>query len=133
MQTNDDLFVNVASSNLETADAENAFIKKGDNIGLVFANTGTVIPDDESIQFYVTDNKKSTSVSGEANGPIEDDLSLTVEPLIPKILANSEFPIIGYLLETEAEDEEGVTSTERRRGEWANRSNSFYQRFSYDI
>lgn len=106
----EDLFVNVASSNLKTVDAENAFIPKGKNIGLIFGNTGTVIPD-ESLEFYVTDNKKSSTVAGDPNGPLEDDLSLIVEPLIPKILANSEFPIIGYLLES-SEEEEEVTSTD---------------------
>lgn len=110
VMANENLFVNVASSNLDTVDTENAFIPKGKNSGLIFGNTGTVMPDDGTVEFYVTDNKQSSTVVGIPHGPIEDDLVLTVEPLIPKILANSEFPIIGYLLESEAEDEESATS-----------------------
>ncbi|WP_232202962.1 MULTISPECIES: Ig-like domain-containing protein [Nitrosopumilus] len=114
----EDLFVNVASSNLKTVDAENAFIPKGKNTGLIFGNTGTMIPDEgESLEFYITDNKKSSTVAGEPNGPLEDDLSLIVEPLIPKILAYSQFPIIGYLLESPEEDEEVTTADDEEEEE----------------
>lgn len=109
---NEDLFVNVASSDLETVDAENVFIKKGKNSGIMFGNTGTVIPESKSVSLYVTDNKKSSTVSASPNGPIEEDLELVVESIIPKILTNSEFPVIGYLLETESEDEEEATTTD---------------------
>ncbi|NIP61366.1 MAG: hypothetical protein GWN01_14065 [Nitrosopumilaceae archaeon] len=112
VMASEDLKVSVTSSNLGTVDAEDALFKKGKNAAIIFGNTGTVIPDkSSSLEFYVTDNKKTTTVTGTPEGPEEDNLSLTVETLIPKILANSKFPIIGYLIEAEDEDDETSTST----------------------
>lgn len=107
----DDFAVNIASSSLDTVDVENAFFKKGENIALIFGNTGTSIPEDKTIQMYVTDNKQTNTVSATPHGPIEDDLNLTIEPLIPKILANSQFPLIGYLIESSSEEEETTSTT----------------------
>lgn len=113
VMSSEDFSVDIASSNLETVNPDDVVIPKGKNAGLIFGNTGTVIPDEgTSLEFYVTDNKRTVTVSGDPNGPLEDDLNLVVEPLIPKILTNSEFPVIGYLVETESEDKETTTNTE---------------------
>ncbi len=113
VMASEDFSLNVVSSNLETVNPEDALIKKGNNAGLIFGNTGTVIPDDgTSLELYVTDNKQTVSVSGDPNGPVKDDLSLNVEPLIAKILSNSNFPLISYLMESKSISEETVTTDE---------------------
>jgi len=94
------LELNIASSSLNTVNIVNPFIKKGENSALVFGNTGTVAPKDCEIEFYVTDNDGVSTITGDPYGPVKDSLTLTVEPLIPKILAGSDFPIIGYLMES---------------------------------
>lgn len=103
-----DYEINFASSKSSTVNPINPIMKKGDNIALVFGNTGTVAHDDP-ISFYITDNQGVKTVPGNPIGPIKEDISLTVEPLVPVILVGSEFPIIAYLLETEGE--ESVTTT----------------------
>ncbi|MEC4848282.1 MAG: Ig-like domain-containing protein [Nitrosarchaeum sp.] len=113
VMASEDFSVNIASSNLETVDPEDTLIKKGKNAGLIFGDTGTVIPDEgTSLELYITDNKQVVSISGEPYGPVEEDLSLVVEPLIAKILSSSDFPLIGYLIELESDNEETVTTTE---------------------
>lgn len=109
---NEDLTVNVASSNLETVDTENVFIPKGQNSGIIYGNTGTVLPESGSLELYVTDKKQSSTIVGSPEGPIEDDLKLITESLIPKILTNTQFPVIGYLLETEEEEDEVASTTD---------------------
>ena len=100
--------LNIASSSLNTVNIVNPFIKKGENAALVFGNTGTVAPKDCKIEFYVTDNDGVSTITGDPYGPVKDSLTLTVEPLIPKILAGSDFPIIGYLMES-ASSSDGST------------------------
>ncbi len=118
VMASEDFSVNIASSNLETVDPEDTLIKKGKNAGLIFGNTGTVIPDEgTSLELYITDNKQVISISGEPHGPVEEDLSLIVEPLITKILSSSDFPLIGYLIESESDNEETVTTTEEDKEE----------------
>ncbi|MCV0398895.1 MAG: hypothetical protein K5785_02735 [Nitrosarchaeum sp.] len=113
VMSSEDFSIDIASSNLETVNPDDAVILKGKNAGLIFGDTGTVIPDEgTSLEFYVTDNKRTVTVSGDPNGPLEDDLNLVVEPLIPKILSNSGFPVIGYLVESESEDEETTSNTD---------------------
>jgi len=100
VMTNKDLELNIASSSLNTVNVINPIIKKGQNSVLVFGNTGTVAPKDCLIEFYVTDNEGVSTIRGDPYGPVKDTLTLTVIPLIPKILAGSDFPIIGYLMES---------------------------------
>jgi hypothetical protein len=107
VMASEDFPVNIVSSNLETVDPEDPIIKKGNNAGIIFGNTGTVLPDDGGgLEFYVTDNKQTVTVSGDPHGPIEKDLNLLAEPLISKILSNSDFPLIGYLIESKSDSEE---------------------------
>ena len=110
VMASNDFEVDVTSSNLATVNADNAYFSKGKNAALIFGDTGTVLPDSGSIEFYITDNKQTNMISGKPEGPLEDNLNLSVEPLISKILANTEFPVIGYLLETEDEESEVSTS-----------------------
>ena len=104
-----DYEINFASSESDTVKPINPIMKKGENVALVFGNTGTIAPDD-SVAFYITDNEGVKTVTGTPIGPIKEDINLTAEPLVPMILAGSEFPVIAYLLESE--DEETATTTE---------------------
>jgi len=108
VMTKNDLELNIASSSLNTVNVINPMVKKGGNSALVFGNTGTVAPKDCEIEFYVTDNDGVSTIKGDPYGPVKESLSLTVESLIPKILAETNFPIIGYLVESSS-DSEGST------------------------
>lgn len=106
-----DYEINFASSKSDTVNPINPIMKKGENVVLVFGNTGTIAPD-ESILFYITDNEGVKKISGEPTGPIKDDISLTVESLVPMILAGREFPAIAYLTESETDTETIGTESE---------------------
>jgi len=105
-----DLELNIASSYLKTVDFVNPIVKHGSNSALVFGNTGTVAPKDCKIEFYLTDNEGITTVFGQPYGPVQDSLSLTVELMIPKVLAGTNFPLIGILEESEDSDEDSCYS-----------------------
>jgi len=100
VMTKNDLELNIASSSLNTVNVVNPIVEKGGNSALVFGNTGTIAPKDCDIEFYLTDNEGVSTITGNPFGPVKGSLSLTVEPLIPEILAGSKFPIIGYLMES---------------------------------
>ena len=65
------------------------------------------------MSFSITDNEGVKTIQGEPIGPIKDEISLVIEPLVPMILAGKPFPILSYLLEGSGGDEEsprlGVT------------------------
>jgi len=100
--TSKNLEMNVGSSNSKTVNFINPIIPEGSNSALVFGNTGTIAPKDCSIEFYLTDNDGVSTIIGDPYGPVEDTLSLNVEPLITKILAGTDFPILGYLMESDS-------------------------------
>ncbi len=116
-----DYEINFASSESDTVNPINPIMKKGENVAIVFGNTGTVGPDD-SVEFYITDNEGVKTVTGAPVGPIKDDIRLTAEPLVSMILAGSEFPVIAYLSEsggggeTTTTTEEGDTDEDGRIG-----------------
>ena len=98
--------LNIASSSLNTVSFINPVVKHGTNSALVFGNTGTIAPKDCSIEFYLTDNDGVTTINGDPFGPVKESLSLTVEQLIPMILAETNFPVLGYLMESDESDDE---------------------------
>ncbi|MFB5638490.1 MAG: hypothetical protein ACE5RF_08780, partial [Nitrosarchaeum sp.] len=104
-----DYEINFASSKSNTVNPINPTMKKGENVAIVFGNTGTVAPDDP-VAFYITDNEGVKTVIGNPIGPVKDDIKLTVEPLVPVILVGREFPVLGYLLESGG-DGAGTTDT----------------------
>ena len=110
-----DYEINFASSESDTVKPINPIMKKGENVALVFGNTGTIAPDD-SVAFYITDNEGVKTVTGTPIGPIKEDINLTAEPLVPMILAGSEFPVIAYLLESEGEETATTEDTEDENG-----------------
>jgi len=96
VQAKEDHSITFSSSNTDVVNPTNPIIKKADNAVLVFGETGTVISDD-SIIFSITDNEGVKTVQGEPIGPIKDDLLLKVEPLLPMILAEKQFPVLAYM------------------------------------
>lgn len=100
-----DYTINFASSESDVVNPINPIMKKGENVVLVFGDTGTIAPDD-SVIFYITDNAGVKTVTGTPVGPIKSNISLTVEPLVPMILVGSEFPVIAYM------DEGGSVTTD---------------------
>ena len=110
-----DYEINFASSESDTVKPINPIMKKGENAVLVFGDTGTVASDD-SVLFYITDNEGVKTVTGTPIGPIKEDINLTAEPLVPMILAGSEFPVIAYLLESEGEETATTEDTEDENG-----------------
>lgn len=111
VQAKDDHEINFSSSESDIVEPINPIMKKGQNAVIVFGNTGTVASD-ESITFYITDNEGVKQTTGNAIGPIKDDISLIVEPLLPMILAQNQFPVLAYLDESTDTSEETTTSTE---------------------
>jgi len=101
VMASEDVELNIASSSLNTVNFINPIIKQGKNSALVFGNTGTIAPKDCSIEFYLTDNDGVTIIAGDPFGPVKDSLSLTVEQLIPMVLAETNFPVLGYLIESD--------------------------------
>jgi hypothetical protein len=99
VMTDKDVELNIASSNLNTVNFVNPIVKQGTNAAVVFGNTGTVAPKDCTMEFYLTDNEGVKTITGNPYGPVKDSLSLKIEPLIPKILAEADFPLLGYLNE----------------------------------
>ena len=110
VQAKDDHEVNFSSSETDTVNPINPIMKKGQNAVIVFGETGTITSVDP-VTFYITDNEGVKTVVGNAIGPIKDDISLVVEPLVPMIMAENQFPALGYL-EEKASDSETATITE---------------------
>ncbi|MFB5625106.1 MAG: hypothetical protein ACE5RP_09405, partial [Nitrosopumilus sp.] len=106
-----DYELNISSSDSNVVKPINAIMEKGKNSVLITGNTGTMAPD-EQIELYITDNDGVKTVTATPDGPIADDISLTIESLIPMILVGKEFPLLGYLLETEDDDEETTSTTD---------------------
>ncbi|MEE8383561.1 MAG: hypothetical protein V3R39_01275, partial [Nitrosopumilus sp.] len=114
VQAKSDHRVLFSSSELDTINPIDPLMKKGENIVIVFGETGKIIPEDP-VSFYITDNEGVKKVTAEPIGPVEDDIELIVEPLVPMILAENQFPVLAYLNEvggggeaTTSEDEDEV-------------------------
>ncbi|MCV0392267.1 MAG: Ig-like domain-containing protein [Nitrosopumilus sp.] len=102
--------LSISSSDSNVVNPINPIMEKGKNAVLVTGNTGTMAPD-ESIELYIRDNDGIKTVITTPDGPIEDDISLTIESLIPMILVGKEFPLLAYLYES-AGEEESVSTTD---------------------
>lgn len=107
VQAKEDHKIIFSSSELDTVNPIHPTMSKGDNVVVVFGKTGTVAPEDEVI-FSITDNEGVKTVVGNPVGPIEEDMSLNVESLLPMILAENPFPTLAYLDDMGDEEEEEV-------------------------
>ncbi|QLH04631.1 hypothetical protein C5F49_04380 [Nitrosopumilus oxyclinae] len=104
-----------SSSELDSVNPIDPLMKKGESAIIVFGDTGTVVPEDP-VSFYITDNEGVKTATGDPIGPLEEDLELIIESLVPVVLAEKEFPVLGYLNEG-AGEEETSTSTSDEEGE----------------
>jgi len=105
----EDYTINFASSESDVVNPINPIMKKGENVVLVFGDTGT-FTSDSSVLFYITDNAGVKTVDGKPVGPTKSDLTLTIEPLVPMILVDNEFPVIAYLTEGGGETTDTTTT-----------------------
>jgi len=108
VQAKDDHKIIFSSSELDTVNPIDPTMKKGENVVIVFGDTGTIVPE-SSLNFFITDNEGVKTVTGNPIGPIEEDITLIVEPLVPMILAGNQFPVLVYLDEGEGEETEATT------------------------
>lgn len=106
-----DYELNISSSESNTVNPTNAIMKKGENSVILYGDTGTMVPD-SSVVLYVTDNQGVKKIDAEPNGPAEESISLKLEPLIPMILAGTNFPFVAYLDEGSEEETTETTTTE---------------------
>ena len=104
VQAKTDHKVLFSSSELGTVDPIDPIMKTGENAVIVYGQTGTVAPED-SVSLYITDNEGVKTATGLPIGPVEDNIMITVEPLIPMVLAENTFPAVAYMIEEEDEDE----------------------------
>jgi len=104
VQAKDDHKIIFSSSDLDVINPIDPVMKKGENVVIVYGETGNIITED-SVEFYITDNEGIKTTIAEPIGPIEDEIELVVEPLVSEILAEKEFPVLGYLLEVVDEEE----------------------------
>jgi len=101
--TNKNLEITIDSSDNEFLSIDPVFLQLGYGSALVFAQVGHSIPDGiESDEFEINpvvevEDETATTTEVEIFGPDEELHKLVAEPLIDKILANSEFPIVLYL------------------------------------
>jgi len=98
-----------SSSELDTVNPIHPTMKKGDNVVIVFGKTGNVVPE-SSLIFAITDNEGVKTITGNPIGPIKDEIELVVEPLVPMILAEKQFPVLAYLVEGTGDGEEITTN-----------------------
>jgi hypothetical protein len=103
VQASNDHKIIFSSSDLDVVNPIDPMMKKGQNVVIVFGETGTISSEDD-VEFYITDNEGIKTAISNPIGPIEDDISLIVEPLVPVILAENEFPVLVYLVEGVGEE-----------------------------
>jgi len=96
VQATDDHKIIFSSSDLDVVNPIDPIMKKGENVVIVFGETGNISSEDD-VEFYITDNEGIKTEKSEPIGPIEKDISLIIEPLVPVILAEKEFPVLAYL------------------------------------
>ena len=96
-----DLEIIVDSSDNDFLSVDPVTIEVAEGSALVFGNVGHSIPDELELNAAVeTDETDPTLIDAKIFGPDEDLLILEGEPLINKILTDTEFPIVIYLEES---------------------------------
>ncbi len=97
------LEITIDSSHKEFLSIDPVFLQLGSGSALVFAEVGHSIPDGvDSDEFQINpvvevEDESATTTEVEIFGPEEESHKLVAEPLIDKILADTEFPIVVYL------------------------------------
>jgi len=108
VQATNDHKIIFSSSDLDVVNPIDPVMKKGENVVIVFGETGNISSED-SVELYITDDEGLKKVTALPIGPTEESISLNVEPLVPVVLAKKQFPVLAYLEEAE-EDEETTTT-----------------------
>jgi hypothetical protein len=97
------LEIDIDSSNKEFLSIDPVFLQLGYGSALVFAKVGLSIPDGvDGDEFEINpvvevEDETATTTEVKIFGPEEETHKLVAEPLIDKILADTEFPIVIYL------------------------------------
>ena len=89
-----DIQIEIDSSDQNAIAVDNVVMSKGSGVALVFAKVGTSIPSSVSLHVVTYDDQTITPT---ITVPSSNSLSLVVQPMIPKILSFSSFPIGVYL------------------------------------
>lgn len=89
-----DLIIKIDSSDATSLAVRDTTISRGDNAALVFGKTGHSATSELKLRPVINDGQL---VTVSMFGPDKNSLSLTVEPLIPKVLSGTSFPLAFYL------------------------------------
>jgi len=97
----DNLEIEINSSDNAFLTIDNVFLQRGTGSALVYADVSSTRPDEDTIEISpvaeIEGNTEATLYEVDIFGPNEDSIDLVAESAIPKILANTEFPIVLYL------------------------------------
>jgi len=96
----DNIELQIHSSDSDFLSIHNVFLSSQRGSVLVYADVDSSRPTDNTIEISPEAEQQvlgEALVETEVFGPNEDSLTLIAEPAIPKILANTEFPIVLYL------------------------------------
>lgn len=92
------LEINIDSNN-KFVTVDPVFLSKGTSSALVFGQVGLTVPEEE-IEIHPVvevEEESTTTTEVEVFGPEESASKLVAKPLITKVLAGTEFPIVVYL------------------------------------
>lgn len=88
-----DFQVEIDSSNMDSLVVDKVILNKGSGVAPVFAKIGTSIPSAISLHVVTYDDQTVTPV---ISLPSSNLFKLVAQPLVPKILSNSNFPVAVY-------------------------------------
>ena len=120
------LEISLDSSDNDFVDIDDVFLQEGYGSALVFGLVGHSIPDNiEEDEFEINPvvevaDESATTIKTNIFGTESASHKLIAEPLVDKILANTEFPIVVYL-----EDERGVAEFPKNTNVFASPSEIF--------
>ena len=90
-----DIEIKIDSSDKQYLSVEPTIIEHGSGSALVFGKTGVSVPENLNVFARVEENDQLIKL--DMFGPEDNNLQFVVEPLVPKVLKDTEFPILAYL------------------------------------
>jgi hypothetical protein len=119
---NKNLEIKIDSSDDKFITIDPTIIKTGDGSALVFGTVGHAIPTDQLKLNAATEVSSSSPELIEVNifGTAESNLKLVAEPLISKVLSNSNFPVVLFM-----KDGDGITQFPRNSNLFISQSEYF--------
>jgi hypothetical protein len=105
IRSNKNLEIKLDSSDNNFLSIDDVFLQVGAGSALVFGNVGHSIPNGQGGSFEINpvvevESKSSSPAVVTVSGSDETSLQLIAEPLIPKVLKDTEFPIVLYFTES---------------------------------